>query len=169
MEDTILGLGSNLGDREGNLRKAMSLLRSSREMAISKISSVYLTSPVDCAGGDFYNACVRGVTSLSPEDLLAFGKKIEKMLGRQGSGHDPRPIDIDILFYGSLVVAKEGLVIPHPSWSQRLFVIMPLLDVCDNFIEPVSGELLCVIASMALKIVKQQQGKTRCERLGRYL
>jgi 2-amino-4-hydroxy-6-hydroxymethyldihydropteridine diphosphokinase len=169
MEHIILGLGSNVGDRRHNLKTALSLLESSGGVAITKVSSVYLTSPVDCAGGDFYNACVRGVTSLSPEDLLAFGKKIEKMLGRQGSGHDPRPIDIDILFYGSLVVAKEGLVIPHPSWRYRLFVIMPLLEVCDNFVEPVSREPLCIAAHEALESLKEQEREARCERLGRYL
>jgi len=169
MVETILGLGSNLGERQHNLKTAVKLLQSLGGIAISKVSSVYLTSPVNCAGDDFYNACVRGSTTLSADELLTLAKSVEKMLGRKGSGNDPRPIDIDILFYGSSVVAKEGLVIPHPSWRHRIFVIVPLLEVCEEFIEPVSGELLCITARRALDTLIKQGGNTKCERLGHYL
>ena len=140
MVEAYLGLGSNLGDREQNLARAIDLL--AQRVKIEKSSSLYVTEPVDY--GDqplFLNAvcCVR--TSLTPDELLGLAKRIEAALGRKPSFRNgPRPIDIDILFYGDSVVDLPHLTIPHPRLPERAFALVPLAEIAPNLVHPLSGQ-----------------------------
>ena len=135
-----LALGSNLGDRMGNLASAVERL--SQKMTIKKVSSVYETEPVYYEEQPLYfNAVLSAVTELEPFALLRFVKSIESDLGRQPSFRNaPRLIDIDILFYGDLVVQTEELTIPHPGIVERAFVLAPLAEIAPELIHPVIHE-----------------------------
>jgi 2-amino-4-hydroxy-6-hydroxymethyldihydropteridine diphosphokinase len=127
-----LGLGSNEGDRLGNLRAARDALVL-YEVAVEASSSVYETAPqgelLDQA--DFLNACVRVRTALGPEELLSAAKAVERELGREAGGrrHGPRPIDIDVLLLDDLEYRSERLSLPHPEVTSRRFVLEPLLEL----------------------------------------
>ena len=132
-----LGLGSNLGDREQNLLDAIERLGQS--VAVSQISSPYDTKPV---GYDdqprFLNAVVKGETELTPDDLLAFVKKIEVDLGRTANFvNGPRLIDIDILLYNDVVMDTPPLTIPHARYAERAFVLMPLSEIAPDVVCPI--------------------------------
>jgi 2-amino-4-hydroxy-6-hydroxymethyldihydropteridine diphosphokinase len=127
-----LGLGSNEGDRLGNLRDAREAL-GRRGVTVTASSSVYETAPqgeiTDQA--DFLNACLRIDTELHPEQLLDACKEVERELGRQPGGlrHGPRPIDVDVLLLGGLEHRSERLQLPHPEVRSRRFVLEPLLEL----------------------------------------
>ena len=127
-----LGLGSNEGDRLGNLRAARESLERNG-VTVSASSSVYETAPqgevLDQA--DFLNACLRIETGLDPEGLLDLCKSVEREVGRSpgGARHGPRPIDVDVLLLGGLEHRSERLVLPHPEISARRFVLEPLLEL----------------------------------------
>ena len=137
---TYLALGSNLGDRTGNLKSAVERL--SEKMKIKKVSSVYETEPVYYKEQPLYlNAVLSAITELEPSDLLLFVKSIESDLGRQPNFRNaPRLIDIDILFYGDQIVQMEGLTIPHPRIAERAFVLVPLAEIAPNLVHPVTLE-----------------------------
>lgn len=132
-----LGLGSNLGDREDNLRRALSLLAESGE--IIALSSVYETEPWGYAEQpSFLNMACGFRTRLSPRELLALGKDVEARLGRVPAvRYGPRTMDVDILLYGDLVVDAPELRIPHPGIPERAFVLAPLAEITPEAEHPV--------------------------------
>jgi len=133
-----LSLGSNMGDRQGNLERAIDLL--SQRLKVTSVSSVYDTEPVgDINQPRFLNLVCQVNTRLAPEALL-LAKGIESKLGRIGKSGAPRPIDIDILFYGDQVMNMPGLAIPHPRLAERAFVLVPLAEIAPDFSHPVSGK-----------------------------
>lgn len=134
--EIYLGLGSNLGDRMGNLKSAVEKL--SRKVTIKKISSAYETEPLyNTEQPMFLNAVIKGVTALEPPELLSFVKEIESDLGRQPAFRNaPRIIDIDILFYGDRVIQTEELTIPHPRIVERAFVLVPLAEIAPRVVHP---------------------------------
>jgi 2-amino-4-hydroxy-6-hydroxymethyldihydropteridine diphosphokinase len=127
-----LGLGSNVGDRLGNLRRAREAL-GRRGMRVTASSSVYETEPIGevTEQRDFLNACVAVETGLGPEELLAACKAVERELGRGSGGprHGPRPIDVDVLLLGDVERHDEALTVPHPEIVERRFVLLPLLEL----------------------------------------
>ncbi len=135
-----LGLGSNLGDRQANLARALQLL--GERLHIERVSSIYETEPVGYAEQlPFLNAICRAQTELGPMQLLSLVKGIEASLGRVPSfPNAPRPIDIDIIFYGDLIMEIPDLTIPHPRLEERAFVLIPLLEIAPDLRHPVSGE-----------------------------
>ena len=135
-----LGLGSNLGDRQANINKAIAKLTNEPGIKITGHSSVYLTKPLGVSRQpDFYNCTVKIKTTLSPESLLQSVKRIEFELGREPDTHfQPRPIDIDILLYGSLELDTLDLRIPHAKLTGRAFVLVPLLELDPELMHPVS-------------------------------
>ena len=134
-----LGLGSNEGDRLGNLRAARDALgRHGVEVLAS--SSVYQTAPVGelLDQADFLNACLRIRTELGPEELLDAAKAVERELGREPGGvrHGPRPIDVDVLLLGDLEFHSERLSLPHREVTNRRFVLEPLLELDPDLVLP---------------------------------
>jgi len=137
-----LGLGSNLGKCQHNLSKAAELL--SPYIHVEQISSLYETEPVGYLDQPpFLNAVLRATTYLPPRDLLTQAKEVEKELGRVPSfPNAPRPIDIDILFYGDQVINSPELIIPHPHLEERAFVLIPLAEIAPDLVHPVSGKTI---------------------------
>lgn len=130
-----LGLGSNLGDRESNLARARDML--TQRVKLDEASRIYQTMPVgDTEQPMFLNQVCRVHTILTPDNLLVLAKGIERRLGRAGRSGQPRPIDIDILFYDSLIYDSEALTIPHPRAHQRAFVLVPLYELAAEMAHP---------------------------------
>lgn len=155
-----LGLGSNIGDRQDNLERALNLL--SQRLQVAKVSSIYDAEPVGNANQPrFLNLVCQVYTRLTPTALLSLAKGIESKLGRTGKSNDPRPVDIDILFYGDQVMETPELVIPHPRLAERAFVLIPLAEIAPDFTHPVSGrtirELLCKVTETQ-GVLKWQNG-----------
>ncbi len=132
----FLALGSNLGDRRANLAAAVA--RMSPVIAVERISQLYETEPAYVTDQPpFLNAVLRGATGLSPEELLAWIKRLEPELGRRaGVRFGPRLIDIDILLYDALVLTSPALTIPHPRMAERPFVLVPLAEIASALIPP---------------------------------
>ncbi len=135
-----LGLGSNLGNRQDNLDRALDFL--SQRLRVVSISSLYDTEPVgNIEQPRFLNLVCQVYTRLAPNELLALAKGIESKLGRvSGKSNVPRPIDIDILFYDNQVIETPELVIPHPRLTERAFVLIPLAEIAPNLVHPVNGK-----------------------------
>jgi 2-amino-4-hydroxy-6-hydroxymethyldihydropteridine diphosphokinase len=138
MNSTVyLGLGTNLGDRFANLQAAVTALPPA--VVPGDCSPVYETAPWGFEDQPaFLNQVLRGYTRLEPPELLRHLKTIEGRMGRQPTiKYGPRIIDIDILFYGRLVLETENLTIPHPRLEERAFVLVPLADLAPGFRHPV--------------------------------
>ncbi len=138
MNAVYLSLGSNLGDREANLRAAIDALPAAG-VKVVRVSPVYETEPVDyTAQAWFLNLAVQAETDLFPLQLLARTARIERALKRVRTvAKGPRTIDIDILLYGSAVVGTAKLQIPHPRMTERRFVLQPLADLSPDLRHPV--------------------------------
>jgi 2-amino-4-hydroxy-6-hydroxymethyldihydropteridine diphosphokinase len=137
--EVVLALGSNLGDRRANLVRAVELLEEQGIHARAR-SSIWETAPVPAGQPPFLNAVITAGTVLEPVALLAAAKAIERALGRTaGRRWGPRPIDIDILFFGARRIASAELTVPHPRVAERDFVLVPLAEVLDGPL-PVLGE-----------------------------
>jgi len=139
MKRTFLGIGSNLGNREENLKNAVSLI----EEHIGPVrlrSSVYETEPWGFRSeNNFLNMAVQAETILSPSGLLGRVLMIESLLGRlrEGTEYKSRTIDIDILLYEKRIVRTKVLVVPHPVMHERRFVLVPLCEIAGEMIHPV--------------------------------
>lgn len=133
-KSVYLSLGSNLGDKEGWLKKAFYMLGEIPGVSITGKSSLYRTDPVGYTDQDwFLNAVVGLETEISPLGLLEKTREIENHLGRKRLIRwGPRTIDIDILLYHEEVIAVPELVIPHPEMAKRRFVLVPLVEVDEN-------------------------------------
>ena len=132
----LLGLGTNLGDRRGQLQKAVRGLE--MQMTVTAVSPLYQTPPFGpIPQPDFLNICVAAATTQSPQELFQFIKALETELGRRPAVRwGPRLIDIDILFYGTEIIDQPALQIPHIGIPERAFVLTPLADITPDFIHP---------------------------------
>jgi 2-amino-4-hydroxy-6-hydroxymethyldihydropteridine diphosphokinase len=129
MTRALLGLGSNLGDRLANLRRAVDLLDRDG-IGVLRTSRVYETAPVGPSQPDYLNAVVEVATDLDPHDLLRSCLEVEERMGRvRAERWGPRVIDIDVLTYGSEIIDDADLVVPHPRMHERAFVLVPLLEL----------------------------------------
>ena len=142
MAPVYIALGSNLGDRQANLRAALRLLGPA--VRVEAVSALYESPPQPPAPPPPYlNAVVRAETDLEPRALLRHLKAIEARLGRVDTGYwGPRPIDLDIALYDGLVLDEPDLVIPHARLAERTFVLRPLLDLDPDLTHPRTGERL---------------------------
>jgi len=136
MPEIYVGLGSNLGDKEGNIRQALARLGERSE--IVRVSPLYQTDPVGyCQQDWFLNGVAHAKTALDPRSVLRLLQSIEASLGRaQTVPNGPRTIDLDLLLYDDLVVGEPGLTVPHPRLHERLFVLAPLSELCPRMVHP---------------------------------
>ena len=150
MPAVVIALGSNLGDRAANLRRAIGEL--SRFVSVRRQSSVQRTAPVYVTRQpDFLNMAVVGETRLPPRALLKALKRIEFRLGRwPGLRNGPRPVDLDIIYYGRVMLRTPELVIPHARLAERRFVLDPLAEIAPRWRHPATGltadEMLAALA-----------------------
>lgn len=137
----FVGIGSNLGDRLAFLRAAVSALRVSPGIEVTRTSSVYETKPVGPQQPLFLNAVVELRTDVDPLELYSCMKEIETRVGRMPDKHwGPREIDLDLLLYGTEVINEPDLVVPHPEMTRRAFVLVPLLEIDREISIPGAGE-----------------------------
>jgi 2-amino-4-hydroxy-6-hydroxymethyldihydropteridine diphosphokinase len=141
LKTAFLALGSNVGDREGNLREAVLRLEAAA-MRIPRRSSLYETAPQEILDQPwFLNAVLEVETSLFPMQLLGCIRQIERDMGRRRvTPKGPRNIDIDILFYGRNAISTAELEVPHPRMAQRRFVLEPLAEIAPNLRHPITGK-----------------------------
>lgn len=125
----VIALGSNLGDRDWNLRRAIDRLRSI--VSIVRVSAFIETEPVDAPPPKYRNAVLIGQTSLPPRELLARMLAIEAELGRRRPAlrNAPRTIDLDLILYDAVRMRTPDLTLPHPRAMQRDFVMRPLREI----------------------------------------
>lgn len=144
MSIVYLSLGSNIGDRVGYIQQATSLLSANPDINIVATSSFYESEPWQMNSQNwFVNAIVQITTSLSPENLLDECQRIESQLGRplnRGTEYIDRTIDIDILFFDNLILNNSRLTIPHKHFHKRAFVLVPMLEIAEDFVHPFFGK-----------------------------
>lgn len=130
----VLGLGTNMGERIENLKNAIDALNHIPQTAVQKLSAVYETSPVGYARQqDFYNCAVLCESALEPHEMLGVCLGIESGLGRvRNFKNGPRIIDIDLLLAEEKIIKTPNLIVPHPHIRERLFVLLPMLDLFDS-------------------------------------
>lgn len=136
-----LGLGANVGNRRATLERAITLLLRRPGIRLLRISSLYETEPVDVGGGWFFNCVAEIETSLSPQQLFETLSQVEEACGRprtRGTG-EARVVDIDLLLYGSEVIATPDLRVPHPRMHLRRFVLEPLAELAAGLRHPGLG------------------------------
>lgn len=153
-----LGLGSNVGERETNMRRAVDALEDAGVQVVSR-ASLYETSPQGevLDQPDFLNSVIQIETDLGPLALLDLCKVIERDLGRAATGvrHGPRVIDIDVLLLGDIVLAHERLTLPHPEITSRHFVLAPLLELDPCLKLPSGDEAARFSAAVAAQPVRK--------------
>lgn len=148
-----IGLGSNLGDREATLRRALELLGEAPGVEVVAVSSFHETEPWGFAEQPrFLNGAAALETTLSPRDLLGLLLDVERRLGRARDGggprYGPRTVDLDLLVHGDLVVAEPGLEVPHPRLRERRFALEPLAELAPGLIVPGQGRVADLLAGV---------------------
>ncbi len=137
-EKAFLGLGSNMGNKEGNIKKALEMLKDESGIDIERVAPFYRAAPVGYTEQDwFLNTVAQIQTTLKPANLLAQILGIEDFLGRKRQIRwGPRVVDLDILIYGTHVIREQGLEVPHPRMLERAFVMVPLADLAPDLLLP---------------------------------
>ncbi len=139
-EVVYLSLGSNLGDKKENLISAIRLLKEYNNIDVVNISHFYQTEPVDYLDQDwFVNAVIKIKTRLDPQQLLSILKETEKKLKqvKKSIRFGPRIIDLDIIYFGEMIINTKELAVPHPRMHKRCFVLKPLCDIETEIVHPV--------------------------------
>jgi 2-amino-4-hydroxy-6-hydroxymethyldihydropteridine diphosphokinase len=142
-----LAAGTNLGDREGNLRRALQTLPP--QVAVVAVSRLYETAPAYVVDQPaFLNIALVGETTLSPDELLAYLQGAETSLGReQAVRFGPRQLDLDLIFYDDQIIDEPQLQIPHPRLTERGFVLWPLVDIAPDFVHPILKQTVTELAA----------------------
>ncbi len=143
--EAYIALGSNLGDRELNLLRAVAEVGKLPECRVTAISSFYETSPVCTVQQDaFYNAVLRLSTRIDARSLLTHMLRIEdSIFKRLRTIHQgPRRMDLDLLLYDNRIINEENLVVPHPRLTERRFVLQPLCEIAPDLVHPLTGKTI---------------------------
>jgi len=136
----VLGIGSNVGDRQKNFETALHLLDLEEGIHVVKVSPYYLSEPIEYTDQEwFLNAIILIETTVMVEELFSFVKKIESKLGRNFNNlrFGPRILDLDILFYGDEIIHSSNVTVPHPRLHERRFVLAPLCDILPEKVHPI--------------------------------
>ncbi|MEX1062615.1 MAG: 2-amino-4-hydroxy-6-hydroxymethyldihydropteridine diphosphokinase [Balneolaceae bacterium] len=159
MAEVVIGAGSNLGDRHAVIKKAADYLSRLSAATVRK-SSIWESDPVGPAKYPFLNAAAVIHTELSPSELLTTLKSHEHASGRELNPErwSPRILDLDIIAYNSLVIQVENLIIPHPEYHRRLFVLLPLQELFPDWQDPANGTDISTLINKApdIKITKTE-------------
>lgn len=147
MTRVFIAIGSNLKNREDNLKEAWQQLERTVCIKMEKASPVYETDPVGGPmQGKYLNAVWEIKTSFTPVELLNELLRLENRMGRRRTvPNAPRTIDLDILFYGNQTIQRKGLQIPHPRLHERWFVLKPLADLAPDFIHPILKKTVTIL------------------------
>ena len=160
MSKVYLSIGSNKGNRSVLINKAIDEIEKKVGIIISR-SSIYQSKSWGFDSNDFYNLCLLIDTDIMPKPLLINLKKIEKSMGREDidGSYSDRFIDIDILFYDNIITDSEDLKIPHPKIEIRKFVLVPMLEIADDYVHPILNKTIkelyndCSDQDIPLKII----------------
>ena len=160
MSKVYLSIGSNKGNRSVLINKAIDEIEKKIGIIISR-SSIYQSKSWGFDSNDFYNLCLLIDTDIMPKSLLINLKKIEKSMGREDvdGSYSDRLIDIDILFYDNITTDSEDLKIPHPKIEIRKFVLVPMLEIADDYVHPILNKTIkelnndCCDQDIPLKII----------------
>ena len=149
-----LGLGSNVGDREATLVRALEMIGEIEHVRVVRVSNTIETDPVGGPSGQgpYLNAAAKIETDLAPEDLLAALQEVEAALGRDRGNQQrwgPRTCDLDILLVGETVLDTPDLTIPHPRMHERLFVLRPLAQIAAGAVHPVLHKTVAQLLARA--------------------
>ena len=133
----VVGIGANLGDAAGTVRAAVQALGALPDTTLQSASRLYRTAPHQAQGPDYINAVVCLHTRLTAPVLFDHLVLLEQAAGRERPWrHAPRTLDLDLLFYGDAQIESARLVVPHPRWDQRAFVLVPLAEVWPHRVSP---------------------------------
>ena len=160
MSKVYLSIGSNKGNRSVLINKAIDEIEKKIGTIISR-SSIYQSKSWGFDSNDFYNLSLLIDTDIEPKSLLINLKKIEKSMGREDidGSYSDRFIDIDILFYDNIIIDSEDLKIPHPKIEIRKFVLVPMLEIADDYVHPILNKTIrqlnndCDDQGIPLKII----------------
>jgi len=152
-EPVYIGIGSNKGNRLKLIKQAIAAIGQIQGTKVRKIAKIYESEPLGPAKEKFLNTAIEIFTTLTPFELLVCLKEIETQLGRTcGPKWGDRTIDLDILFFGALILETDFLKIPHPELHWRDFVLVPLSDIAPELVHPV----LNIPISRLIETVKVQ-------------
>jgi len=160
MSKVYLSIGSNKGNRSVLINKAIDEIEKKIGKIISR-TSIYQSKSWGFDSNDFYNISLLIDTDIEPKSLLINLKKIEKSMGREDidGSYSDRFIDIDILFYDNIIIDSEDLKIPHPKIEIRKFVLVPMLEIADDYVHPILNKTIrqldneCDDQGIPLKII----------------
>lgn len=148
-----IAIGSNLGDKEKNIKEALEIISNSKHTKINKIAKYYNTEPVGYTDqGEFLNTAIEIKTLLNPKNFMKFLLEVEKSLKRERIiKWGPRTLDLDVIFYDDLISSDEEIIIPHPRMEERLFVLNPLCDIAPYKLHPILNKRIIDIRDSILK------------------
>jgi 2-amino-4-hydroxy-6-hydroxymethyldihydropteridine diphosphokinase len=151
-----IGIGSNLGDAQGNVQRAILRLARLPDTRLSGQSSLFRTAPIDAGGDDYINAVAGVETRLSAPRLLEQLQAIEHDFGRERPfPNAPRTLDLDILLYGQQKIFTESLVVPHPRLTERAFALIPLLQIDPMIAIPGKGPAHSFVPGVAGQAIQK--------------
>ena len=148
LQQAAIALGSNLGDSRANLEGALDALDQAAGVRVLARSSWYRSAPIGPVQPDYLNGCAVLEVSLAPEALLELLLATEQRFGRVRTERwGPRSLDLDLIFYGQLLLDSERLQLPHPRMAERGFVLLPLAEIAPAWIDPRSGRSVRQLAT----------------------
>lgn len=158
MAIAFLGLGGNLGDAKQTLKDAIVCLAQHPQIEITARSCFYQSSPVEASGNDYINNVLLIKTELAPLPLLRLCQSVEDQFGRERPFENaPRTLDIDLLVYDQIEQKHPELTLPHPRMTERLFVLLPLLEIEPDFSLPAFGKLQAFTAELSWQKISRMQ------------
>jgi 2-amino-4-hydroxy-6-hydroxymethyldihydropteridine diphosphokinase len=159
----FLSVGSNMGDTLAHCRFGIAQMARHPEIEVTATSPFYRTAPVDFANQDwFVNAVFRITTRLDPHDLLKVTQAVQAAAGQGAKAirFGPRILDLDLIFYGQLILKHPNLELPHPRMHKRRFVLQPICDIDSQFVHPTLG---CRVQDLLQNLEEDQQEVVRID------